>query len=220
MTVSSRAARRSLTQRHESSRGCRHLHVLDASRSSITHAALGPSPTAAYRLGPAIAGRVWLMMMTSRAILIYIRPRRKIGPKKNPQKNHTDAAAIGGPNNRWTPKPTPIRTSQGTGCTAVARNKGPRCYAPTQLRSQRIELATPITQKMKWIVFIAACPRSCHFCYVRPSAQIRWLRKNGWRFTVNGLKEPIVAVAESERNLVSGKGMTRHHEPNFGALNG
>ncbi len=56
--------------------------------------------------------------------------------------------------------------------------------------------------------------------YVRPSAQIRWLRKNGWRFTVNGLKEPIVAVAESERILVSGQGMSKHHEPNFGALNG
>jgi hypothetical protein len=56
--------------------------------------------------------------------------------------------------------------------------------------------------------------------YARRSAQIRWLRKNGWRFTVNALKEPIVAIAESERKLVSGKGMTRHHEPNFGALNG
>jgi hypothetical protein len=56
--------------------------------------------------------------------------------------------------------------------------------------------------------------------YARSSAQIRPLRKNGWRFTVNGLKEPIVAVAESERKLVSGQGMTRHHEPNFGALNG
>jgi len=56
--------------------------------------------------------------------------------------------------------------------------------------------------------------------YVRPSAQMRWLRKNGWRFTVNGLREPIVAVAESERKLVSGDGMTRRHEPNFGALNG
>jgi len=56
--------------------------------------------------------------------------------------------------------------------------------------------------------------------YVRASAQIRWLRKNGWRFTVSGLKEPIVAVAESERKLVSGVGTTRQHEPNFGALSG
>jgi hypothetical protein len=56
--------------------------------------------------------------------------------------------------------------------------------------------------------------------YARASAQIRWLCKNGWRFTVNGLKEPIVAVAESERKLVSGVGTTRQHEPNFGALNG
>ena len=56
--------------------------------------------------------------------------------------------------------------------------------------------------------------------YARSSAQIHWLRKNGWRFTVNALKEPIVAVAESERKLASGQGMTPHHEPNFGALNG
>ena len=56
--------------------------------------------------------------------------------------------------------------------------------------------------------------------YARSNAQIRWLRKNGWRFTVNALKEPIVAVAESERKLVSGQGMSKHHEPNFGALNG
>jgi hypothetical protein len=56
--------------------------------------------------------------------------------------------------------------------------------------------------------------------YVRASAQVRWLRKNGWRFTVNGLREPIVAVAESERKLVSGAGTTRQHEPNFGALGG
>jgi hypothetical protein len=56
--------------------------------------------------------------------------------------------------------------------------------------------------------------------YIRSSAQIRWLRRNGWRFTVNGLKEPIVAVAESERKLVSGQGMSKQHEPNFGALNG
>ena len=56
--------------------------------------------------------------------------------------------------------------------------------------------------------------------YAPSSAQIRWLHKNGWGFTVNALREPIVAIAESERKLVSGKGMTRHHEPNFGALNG
>jgi hypothetical protein len=56
--------------------------------------------------------------------------------------------------------------------------------------------------------------------YVRASAQVRWLRKNGWRFTVNGLREPIVAVAESECKLVSGMGTARQHEPNFGALNG
>jgi len=56
--------------------------------------------------------------------------------------------------------------------------------------------------------------------YVRSSAQVRWLRKNGWRFTVNGLKEPVVAVAESERKLVGGERTTMQHEPNFEALNG
>jgi hypothetical protein len=56
--------------------------------------------------------------------------------------------------------------------------------------------------------------------YIRPNAQVRWLRKNGWRFTVNGLREPIVAVLLSERKLVSGVGTTGQHEPNFGALSG
>jgi hypothetical protein len=56
--------------------------------------------------------------------------------------------------------------------------------------------------------------------YFRPSAQIRWLRRNGWRFSVNGLKEPVVAVAESERKLVGGEKTTKQHEPNFEALSG
>jgi hypothetical protein len=56
--------------------------------------------------------------------------------------------------------------------------------------------------------------------YIRSSAQIPWLPKIGWRFTVNGLKEPIVAVAESERKLISGPASIRQQEPNFEALNG
>jgi hypothetical protein len=53
----------------------------------------------------------------------------------------------------------------------------------------------------------------------RPSAQLRWLRKHGYRLTVNGLGEPIVAVSEANRKLVGGT-FTRHEEPNWGALHG
>jgi Domain of unknown function (DUF4224) len=55
--------------------------------------------------------------------------------------------------------------------------------------------------------------------YSRPSAQIRWLRRNGWRFTVNALSEPVVAIAESNRKLVSGFTITTQ-QPDIGALNG
>ncbi len=55
--------------------------------------------------------------------------------------------------------------------------------------------------------------------YNRPSAQIRWLRRNGWRFTVNALSEPVVAIAESNRKLVSGTTITTQ-QPDIGALNG
>ena len=55
--------------------------------------------------------------------------------------------------------------------------------------------------------------------YVRPSAQAGWLRRNGYRFTVNGLGEPVVAAAEAERKLVGGSSNVTQ-EPNFGAING
>lgn len=35
--------------------------------------------------------------------------------------------------------------------------------------------------------------------YVRVSAQIRWLRKHGWKFVVSGKGEPKVARAEYQR---------------------
>lgn len=54
--------------------------------------------------------------------------------------------------------------------------------------------------------------------YTRHSAQARWLRRHGWRFTVNALGEPIVALAEYNRHQVGGRAV--HQEPNFGALNG
>lgn len=53
----------------------------------------------------------------------------------------------------------------------------------------------------------------------RPSAQVRWLQAKGYRFTVNGLGEPIVAVAEATRKLVGGA-TTRNEEPNWEAVRG
>jgi hypothetical protein len=55
--------------------------------------------------------------------------------------------------------------------------------------------------------------------YVRASAQARWLRRHGWRFTVNGLGEPIVAVAEFNRHMVGGKA-AKNQEPDFEGING
>lgn len=52
----------------------------------------------------------------------------------------------------------------------------------------------------------------------RYSAQARWLQRNGWKFTVNALGEPNVAVAEFNRRMIGGK--VASQEPNWGALNG
>lgn len=52
----------------------------------------------------------------------------------------------------------------------------------------------------------------------RPSAQITWLKNHGYRFSVNGLNQPIVAVAEVTRKLVGGPA-ARQQEPNWEALN-
>jgi hypothetical protein len=41
--------------------------------------------------------------------------------------------------------------------------------------------------------------------FVRASAQVRWLRDHGWKFTVNGLGSPVVALAEFNRHMVGGK---------------
>lgn len=54
---------------------------------------------------------------------------------------------------------------------------------------------------------------------VRPSAQVRWLKLRGYRFTVNGLGEPIVANAEAVRKLV-GRSHSTPQEPNWEALHG
>ena len=55
--------------------------------------------------------------------------------------------------------------------------------------------------------------------YTRASAQVRWLREHGWKFTVNGLGDPVVALAEFNRHMVGGKA-ARNQEPSFEALNG
>lgn len=53
----------------------------------------------------------------------------------------------------------------------------------------------------------------------RYSAQIRWLRKRGYKIDVNGLGEPILAIAEYTRKAVGG-GYARQEEPNWGAMSG
>ena len=56
---------------------------------------------------------------------------------------------------------------------------------------------------------------------LRPKAQCMWLLNHGWKYTVNQLGRPVVAIAEAERKLV---GNTSNHltgkEPNWEALNG
>ena len=54
--------------------------------------------------------------------------------------------------------------------------------------------------------------------YTQPSAQMRWLRRHGWKFTVNALGHPRVALAEFNRHMVGGRAIKQ--EPNFEALNG
>jgi hypothetical protein len=55
--------------------------------------------------------------------------------------------------------------------------------------------------------------------YVRSSAQVRWLRRHGWRFTVNALGAPVVAQAEFNRRMVGGKA-ARSEDVNLEGING
>lgn len=55
--------------------------------------------------------------------------------------------------------------------------------------------------------------------YIRPSAQARWLRRNGWRFTVNALGQPIVFVAEANRHQVGGRS-AQQQDVNLEGING
>jgi Domain of unknown function (DUF4224) len=54
----------------------------------------------------------------------------------------------------------------------------------------------------------------------RPGLQIRWLREHGYKIDVNGLGQPIVAVAEANRKLVGGSAAVRQQEPNWEAMSG
>lgn len=53
---------------------------------------------------------------------------------------------------------------------------------------------------------------------VQHSAQVRWLRRAGFRFTVNALGDPVVAIAEANRKLVGGGRTGR--TANLEAVNG
>jgi hypothetical protein len=55
--------------------------------------------------------------------------------------------------------------------------------------------------------------------YVRASAQVRWLRCHGWRFSVNALGHPVIAMAEWSRKMIGGSA-TEQQEPDWGKLNG
>ena len=68
-------------------------------------------------------------------------------------------------------------------------------------------------------MFLSGCDINRLTGYVRPSAQVRWLRRNGYRLTVNALGEPVVAAAEAARKLVGGSSNVTQ-EPNFEAING
>lgn len=55
--------------------------------------------------------------------------------------------------------------------------------------------------------------------YVQRAAQVRWLRRNGWKFVINALGNPIVAVAEFNRHMVGGKQAVASQEPNYEGIN-
>jgi hypothetical protein len=52
----------------------------------------------------------------------------------------------------------------------------------------------------------------------RPSAQIRWLINYGYKFAVNGLRQPIVTTEEVGRKLAGGPNTRKQLEPNWDAM--
>lgn len=56
--------------------------------------------------------------------------------------------------------------------------------------------------------------------YVQPAAQIRWLHRSGWHFTVNAIGKPVVAIAEFERRMVGSiSKRAQLQEPDWTAIN-
>jgi Domain of unknown function (DUF4224) len=55
--------------------------------------------------------------------------------------------------------------------------------------------------------------------YSRASAQIRWLHRHGWKFIVNGLGDPVVALAEFNRQMVGGKVAAAVQDVNLEGIN-
>lgn len=55
----------------------------------------------------------------------------------------------------------------------------------------------------------------------RSKAQCKWLNHHGWKFDVNALGKPVVAIAEAERKLVGNlSNASTKGEPNWEGLNG
>ncbi len=44
------------------------------------------------------------------------------------------------------------------------------------------------------------------------------MREHGWRYTVNALGEPVIALAEFNRHMLGGR--TKAQEPHFEGING
>lgn len=57
--------------------------------------------------------------------------------------------------------------------------------------------------------------------FVRMAAQVRWLQQHGWKFAVNRLGEPVIAVEEFNRQLVGGRQpkQVQKQEPDFSSIN-
>ena len=67
-------------------------------------------------------------------------------------------------------------------------------------------------------MFLTSSDRETLTGYKRWSSQARWLRRNGWKFTVNALGEPVIAVAEFNRRMVGGSAAAKG--PNWEAMRG
>lgn len=53
-----------------------------------------------------------------------------------------------------------------------------------------------------------------------PSRQVEWLKRKGWRFELNGNRQPIIARKYAEKMLGCGSSDGPAFAPNFAALQG